>query len=84
MTEAPVRFTAGALTEIKRLLNEPGFDQSNWLRVGVKGGGCSGLSYVLGFDQKTANDNEYDAHDRAADVPDSGYARFVQRIAVTP
>ena len=60
LTEAPVKFTAGAVEEIKRLLNEPGFDTSLSLRVGVKGGGCSGLSYVLGFDKKGEKDTEYE------------------------
>jgi iron-sulfur cluster assembly protein len=39
---------------------EPGFDQGQYLRIGVKGGGCSGLSYVLGFDQKEEDDEIYD------------------------
>jgi len=30
------------------------------LRIGVKGGGCSGFSYVLGFDQKTEKDDEFE------------------------
>lgn len=30
------------------------------LRVGVKGGGCSGLSYVLGFDEVQESDEHYD------------------------
>lgn len=29
------------------------------LRVGVKGGGCSGMSYILGFDKKREFDHEY-------------------------
>ncbi len=41
-------------------MNEAGFDHSKLLRVGVKGGGCSGLSYVLGFDDKTENDEQYE------------------------
>ena len=41
---APVTFTANAINEIKRLMNEEGFDNTKALRVGVKGGGCSGLS----------------------------------------
>ena len=59
----PVTFTTGALAEIRRLMSEPGFDTSKYLRVGVKGGGCSGLSYILGFDDKQENDEvfEYDA-----------------------
>lgn len=56
---APLTFTAGAVAEIRRLLNDPAFDQSTILRIGVKGGGCSGLSYVLGFDKKSEKDNEY-------------------------
>lgn len=57
---APVTFTAGAVDEIKRLVNEDTFDHSKSLRVGVKGGGCSGLSYILGFDEKTDNDDIYE------------------------
>lgn len=36
------------------------FDVTNVLRIGVKGGGCSGLSYVLGFDKTSDKDNEYE------------------------
>lgn len=57
---SPVLFTAGAIAEIKRLMAEPDFDQRMLLRVGVKGGGCSGFSYLLGFDQKLEGDAEYE------------------------
>ena len=59
MIASPVQFTAGAMEEINRLVQDPSFDPSRVLRVGVKGGGCSGLSYVMGFDQKGENDEEY-------------------------
>jgi iron-sulfur cluster assembly accessory protein len=59
-TTAPVTFTAGAIEEIRRLMSAEGFDNSNFLRIGVKGGGCSGLSYILGFDQKTDKDEVYE------------------------
>ena len=58
--EAPVTLTEGAAKEIKRLMSAPDFDNSQLLRVGVKGGGCSGLSYVLGFDQAEANDKHFE------------------------
>ena len=32
------------------------------LRVGVQGGGCSGLSYFYRFDAAAANDHSWDAH----------------------
>ncbi|MGZ5190025.1 MAG: HesB/IscA family protein [Flavisolibacter sp.] len=57
---SPVSFTADAINEIRRLMGEEGFDSTKLLRVGVKGGGCSGLTYVLGFDEKQENDEEYD------------------------
>lgn len=57
---SPVLFTHGAITEIVRLMSEPGFDASLQLRVGVKGGGCSGFSYLLGFDQKMEGDALYE------------------------
>jgi iron-sulfur cluster assembly protein len=60
---SPVQFTAGAIKEIKRLLQDPSFDASQVLRVGVKGGGCSGLSYILGFDAKKEGDEEYNFED---------------------
>ena len=57
---APVTLTAGAIAEIKRLMNEEGFDAGNLLRVGVKGGGCSGMTYVLGFDKPTDKDEQFE------------------------
>ena len=38
---------------------EPGFDATQVLRVGVKGGGCSGMTYLLGFDRKEDGDQEF-------------------------
>jgi iron-sulfur cluster assembly accessory protein len=46
----PVSFTEGAIAEINRLMAEPDFDQQQRLKVGVKGGGCSGMTYILGFE----------------------------------
>jgi len=60
VTQAPVSFTEGAIQEIKRLLNDPEMGANKKLRVGVKGGGCSGLSYVLGFDEKIEGDQEFE------------------------
>lgn len=58
--ETPVKLTKGAIEEVTRLMNEPGFDKSEFLRIGVKGGGCSGMSYLLGFDKQEEDDTIYD------------------------
>jgi iron-sulfur cluster assembly protein len=51
-TQTPVvTLTEAALKEVKRLMNLQGLTEGG-LRVGVKGGGCSGLSYTLNFDEK--------------------------------
>ena len=60
ITQAPVSLTQSAVEEIKRLMQEPGFEKGMYLRVGVKGGGCSGMSYVLGFDKQEADDDLYE------------------------
>jgi len=58
--KAPVSFTGPAITEIQRLMNEPGFNTAQQLRVGVKGGGCSGMTYVLNFDDRTEKDELFE------------------------
>lgn len=56
----PVQFTPGAIAEIKRLIAEDTGAQGKLLRVGVKGGGCSGMTYVLSFDEQTPTDVVFD------------------------
>jgi iron-sulfur cluster assembly protein len=44
---------------ILKLMNDSGLDTAtHFLRVGVKGGGCSGLSYVMDFDDKKDSTDE--------------------------
>ena len=60
ITAIPGTLTASAIAEVKRLMNEEGFDKTQVLRIGVKGGGCSGMTYVLGFDTKTEKDESFE------------------------
>lgn len=39
-----------AVNEVKRLITEQKLPEDAGLRMGVRGGGCSGLSYALNFD----------------------------------
>jgi iron-sulfur cluster assembly protein len=47
----PVTLTKSAVAEVKKILKEQHTEKEVCLRLGVKGGGCSGMSYVLGFDE---------------------------------
>jgi iron-sulfur cluster assembly protein len=60
VTTAPVSLTPNAVNEVKRLMSQPDFIEGQNLRIGVKGGGCSGMSYLLGFDVMEEDDELYD------------------------
>lgn len=45
-----IRVTMKALAEVKKIKEQNNIGEDFGLRVGVKGGGCSGMSYTLGFD----------------------------------
>ena len=54
-----VKLTPEAIAEAKRMMAKEN-RQGVGLRIGVKGGGCSGLSYFMDFDQKKEKDTEFD------------------------
>ena len=45
-----IGITERAVQEVRRIVSEQNLPENTVLRVGVKGGGCSGFSYSLGFD----------------------------------
>ena len=54
-----ITVTEKALNHIIQLMVDAGITpNTHHLRVGVKGGGCSGLSYVMDFDDKTDETDE--------------------------
>ena len=55
-SETPVQFTAKAIEMAKAALAKEGL-KGFALRVGVVGGGCSGLSYNMNFDEKPKADD---------------------------
>ncbi|MEJ6981938.1 iron-sulfur cluster assembly accessory protein [Pedobacter sp. P351] len=56
----PVSFTEGAKKELRKLREQQELGKDFGVRVGVEGGGCSGMNYVLGFDQKKDGDQEFE------------------------
>lgn len=55
--ESEVFVSEKAVKEIKKLMEENEISEEHGLRIGVKGGGCSGLTYKLGFDS-VINEND--------------------------
>ncbi|HPE83461.1 MAG: iron-sulfur cluster assembly accessory protein [Aequorivita sp.] len=54
-----IKVSESAKTKIAQLMAEEGFNISNdFVRVGVKSGGCSGLSYELKFDHNLGEDDK--------------------------
>lgn len=60
VTTQPILLTQSAITQLKRIMVEQNVPENYGLRVGVKGGGCSGFSYVLGFDEQKEKDQVYE------------------------
>jgi len=53
-----IKITESAIEKLKTLISEENMDvNTHYLRVGVKGGGCSGLSYIMDFDTHTDEDD---------------------------
>lgn len=54
-----IKVSENAKTRIAQLMTESGFQISDcFVRVGVKSGGCSGLSYELNFDNQLGENDK--------------------------
>ena len=63
-TESPsVKITANAAEEIKRIMAQQNIPDTAGLKVGVVGGGCSGLQYTMDFAENPAEgDRVFEEH----------------------
>jgi iron-sulfur cluster assembly protein len=52
--------TESAIAEVKRLRTSQHMEGDKFLRIGVKGGGCAGFSYVMEFDTIKPGDIVYE------------------------
>ncbi|MEO9512995.1 MAG: iron-sulfur cluster assembly accessory protein [Flavobacteriaceae bacterium] len=54
-----IKVSETARQKVVTMMTEEGFDASkDYVRVGVKSGGCSGLSYELKFDRASADSDK--------------------------
>lgn len=58
--DAPVSISPTAASKIQKIMRTKKIPDGYGLRIGVKGGGCSGMSYVLGFDKQRDYDQQYE------------------------
>ncbi|GJM27861.1 MAG: hypothetical protein DHS20C17_04960 [Cyclobacteriaceae bacterium] len=55
----PVNITEKALKEIRHIMDTKNIPLEYGLRIGIKGGGCAGINFLLGFDKLAADDSQY-------------------------
>jgi iron-sulfur cluster assembly protein len=56
-----VELSEAAVKQVRQLKASQNLPESVFLRMGVRGGGCSGMSYMLEFDsEKGPHDKEFD------------------------
>ena len=78
---APISLTSRALEEVKVILRDKSVPAEYGLRIGVQGGGCSGLSYLLGFDKPKDADETFDL-DGVTLIMDKKHAMYVMGMEV--
>jgi len=61
--KTPITLTASAIVALERIMKEQNIADDHGLRIGVKGGGCSGFSYILGFDKRKEKDDVFNIGD---------------------
>ena len=56
----PVTISAKAAEEIRKIMQTKNIPADYSLRVGVRGGGCAGVTLLIGFDKKKESDLAYE------------------------
>ena len=80
-TKAPISFTEKALKEVKIIMSDKSVPSEYGLRVGIQGGGCSGMSYMLGFDKVTDNGETFEVDDVTL-IMDKKHGMYVMGMEV--
>ena len=59
MNLEPVSLSEKAIEEVKKIMATKGIPDDYGLRIGIKGGGCGAMGFMLGFDKKKDGDLDY-------------------------
>jgi iron-sulfur cluster assembly accessory protein len=75
--DTALTLTPRALEMVKQIRSKEGFPESHVLRVSVVGGGCSGFSYQLDFDEAPHEGDQILAYDGVRVAVDATSAQYL-------
>ncbi len=81
MNIEPVQITSKALKEVKKIMSTKGIPAEYSLRVGIKGGGCGAMGYVIGFDTPEESDVSYQIEDVPV-IVEKKYVMYLMGVEV--
>jgi iron-sulfur cluster assembly protein len=76
-----INISEAAAAQVKKMMEAEG-DDSLMLRVGVKGGGCSGLSYGMGFESEASEEDTIFEQHGISVVVDKESAPIIKDLAI--
>ncbi len=77
----PVTITPKAIEEVKNIMNHKGIPADYSLRIGIKGGGCGAMGYVIGFDKTEDSDISY-VKDEVPVIVDKKHVMYLMGLEV--
>ena len=77
----PISLTANAIGQVKFLIRKKGNDNLK-LRIGVKGGGCSGLSYVMNLEETPTDKDELFTVEELSVIIDKRALPFLEGVVL--
>ena len=81
-TSFPVALTAPAIEHLKEAMRREGLEGSHAVRIGVTEGGCSGMSYSMGFDGESRRGDVATELDGLRVIVGEDAARHLQGVTV--
>ncbi len=76
-----VQLSTNAAKQVAKIRTDESIGDDQYLRIAVKGGGCAGMSYELGFDHKNENDLLYDSQGVSI-IVDKRHLMYLQGIVI--
>lgn len=76
-SESSVTLTPKAVEMVRQVRMKEGFSDTHALRVSVVGGGCSGFSYQLGFDDQVQEGDTVTEYEGVRVLVDSTSAQYL-------